>query len=74
MSKFEKNRTSSFFIIDVNAIFTLQLSPMLVKVTNMGAELQSQNRVDVDYEKTTGPIFLKFWHKFLLQSTIEIQK
>ena len=46
---------------------------MLVKVTNMGAELQSQNRVDVDYEKTTGPIFLKFWHKFLLQSTIEIQ-
>ena len=47
---------------------------MLVKVTNMGAELQSQNRVDVDYEKTTGPIFLKFWHKFLLHSTIEIQK
>ena len=39
-------------------------------LTSMGAELQSQNRVDVDYEKTTGPIFLKF----LLQSTIEIQK
>ena len=37
-----------------------------VKVTNMGSELQSQNRVDVDYEKTTGP--------FLLQSTIKIQK
>ena len=32
------------------------------------------NRVDVDYEKTTGPIFLKFWHKFLLLSTTEIQK
>ena len=45
---------------------------MLVKVTNMGAELHSQNYVDVDYEKTT--IFLKFWHKFLLQSTTEIQK
>ena len=47
---------------------------LLLKLTSMGAELQSQNRVDVDYEKTTGPIFLKFWHKFLLQSTIEIQK
>ena len=44
------------------------------KHTNMRAELQNQNRVNVDYEKTTGPIFLKFWHKFLLQSTIEIQK
>ena len=47
---------------------------MLVKVTNMRRELQSQNRVDGDYEKTTGPIYLKFWQKFLLQSTIEIQK
>ena len=47
---------------------------MLVKVTNVGAELQSQNRVDVDYEKTTGPIYLKFWQKFLLMSTTEIQK
>ena len=28
---------------------------MLVKVTNMGAELQSQNRVDVCYRKTFGP-------------------
>ena len=40
----------------------------------MGAELQSQNRVDADYEKTTGPIYLKFWQKFLLQRTIKIQK
>ena len=32
----------------------------LKPVTSMGAELQSQNRVDVDYEKTTGPIYLKF--------------
>ena len=47
---------------------------MLVKVTNMGAELKSQNRVDVNYGKTTGPIYLKFWQKFLLKSTIEIQK
>ena len=47
---------------------------MLVKVTNMGAELQSQNRVDGDYEKTTGPIYLKFWQKFVLMSTTEIQK
>jgi hypothetical protein len=47
---------------------------MLVKVTNMGAELQSKNRVDSNYEKTTGPIYLKFWQKFLLLSTIEIQK
>ena len=39
-----------------------------------GAELQSQNRVDSNYGKTTGPIYLKFWQKFLLQSTIEIQK
>ena len=31
-----------------------------VKVTNMGAELQSQNRVDVNYEKNTVPIYLKF--------------
>ena len=28
--------------------------PMLVKVTNMGAELQSQNSVDVCYGKTFG--------------------
>ena len=47
---------------------------MLVKVTNMGAELQSQNCVDSNYEKTTSPIYLKFWQKFALQSTIEIQK
>ena len=46
----------------------------LVKVTNMRPELQSQNHVDSDYEKTTGSIYLKFWHKFLLMSTIEIQK
>ena len=30
-------------------------APMLVTLTSMGAELQSQNRVDVNYEKTTGP-------------------
>ena len=47
---------------------------MLVKVTNMRRELQSQNCVDGDYEKTTGPIYLKFWQKFLLMSTTEIQK
>ena len=47
---------------------------MLVKVTNVGAELQSQNRVDSNYGKTTGPIYLKFWQKFLLESTIETQK
>ena len=47
---------------------------MLVKVTNMRRELQSENRVDGDYEKTTGPIYLKFWQKFLLMSTTEIQK
>ena len=47
---------------------------MFVNLTSMGAELQSQNYVDVDYRKPTGPIFLKFWQKFLLQSTIEIQK
>ena len=46
----------------------------LVKVTNMRRELQSQNRVDSDYEKTTGPIYLKFRQKFLLMSTTEIQK
>ena len=40
----------------------------------MGAELQSQNQVDVDYWKTTGSIYFKFWQKFLLQSAIEIQK
>ena len=47
---------------------------MLVKVTNVERALQSQTRVDGDYEKTTGPIYLKFWQKFLLMSTIEIQK
>jgi hypothetical protein len=29
-----------------------------LKVTNMGAELQSQNRVDVNYEKITVLIYL----------------
>ena len=43
-------------------------------LTSMRRELQSQNRVNGDYEKTTGPIYLKFWQKFLLMSTIEIQK
>ena len=47
---------------------------MLVTLTSMGAELQSQNRVNGDCEKTTGPIYLKIWHKFLLMSTTEIQK
>ena len=47
---------------------------MLVTLTSMGVELQSQNHVDIDYGKTTGPIYLKFWQKFLLKSTIEIQK
>jgi len=45
-----------------------------IDVTNMGAELQSQNRVDINYEKNTVPIYLKFWHNFLLLSTTEIQK
>ena len=46
--------------------FFLYLKPvkqstlMLVKATNMRRELQSQNCVDGDYEKTTGPIYLKF--------------
>ena len=40
----------------------------------MRLELQSQNRVDGGYEKTTSPIYLKYWQKFLLMSTIEIQK
>ncbi len=47
MSKFEINRSRSVFAINA-------------KVDNMGADLQSQNRVDVDYEKTTGLIYLKF--------------
>ena len=47
---------------------------MLVTLTSIRPELQSQNRVDGDYEKTTGPIYLKFWHKFLLMGTTEIQK
>ena len=47
---------------------------MLVTLTSIRPELQSQNRVDGDYEKTTCPIYLKFWHKFLLMGTTEIQK
>ena len=35
---------------------------------------KSKNRIDCDYEKTTGSIYLKFWQKFLLMSTTEIQK
>ena len=41
---------------------------------SMRRELQSQNHVNCDYEKTTDPIYLKFWQKFLLMSTTEIQK
>ena len=47
---------------------------MLYATYNMRPELQSQNRVIGDCEKTTGPIYFKFWQKFLLQSTIEVQK
>ena len=47
---------------------------MLYETYNMRPELQSQNDVNGDCEKSTGPIYLKFWHKFLLMSTTEIQK
>ena len=47
---------------------------MLYETYDMRPELQCQNRVNGDCEKTTGPIYLKFWHKFLLMSTTEIQK
>ena len=42
--------------------------PLLVKppLYNMSPELQSQNRVYINCEKTTGLIYLKFWQKFLL--------
>ena len=36
------------------------LFKMLGVMTSMRRELQSQNRVNGDYEKTTGPIYLKF--------------
>ena len=49
-------------------------SLMLYVSYNMRPELQSQNRINVDCEKTTGPIYLKFWYKFLLMSATEIQK
>ena len=40
---------------------------MLVKVTNMGAELQSQNHIDVNYEKN-------FWSGSLAyKNTLEKQ-
>jgi hypothetical protein len=47
------SQTKSFFANNVNAILTLQLrphagqGPMLVTLTNMGPELQSQNCIDV---------------------------
>ena len=47
---------------------------VVVTLTSLGAELQGQNHIDVDFEKNTVLIYLKFWHKFLLLSTIEIQK
>ena len=47
---------------------------MLYVSYNMRPELQSQIRVYGDCEKTTGSIYLKFWHKILLMSTTEIQK
>jgi hypothetical protein len=37
-----------------------QNSITYITLTSMGAELQSQNHVDVDYGKTTGLIYLKF--------------
>ena len=55
-------------------LFSIFLYLKPIKVTNMRAELQSQIRVNGDCEKTTGPIYLKFWQKFLLISTTEIQK
>ena len=47
---------------------------MLYVSYNMRPDLQSQNRINGDYEKTTGQIYLKFWQKFLLMSATEIQK
>ena len=44
-------------------ILTLQLPPHV-----------GHFNVNGDYEKTTGPIYLKFWQKFLLMSTAEVQK
>ena len=37
-----------------------KLGPSMVTLTILRPDLQSQNRVDVDYEKTTGSIYLKF--------------
>ena len=54
--------------------FNITWTYLKVTLTSMGAELQSINHVDIDCGKTTGPIYLKFWHKFLLMGTIEIQK
>ena len=57
--------------------FFLYLKPVEISkknLYNMRRELQSQNRVYINCEKTTGLIYLKFWHKILLMRTTEIQK
>ena len=66
------------FSKNVSRIFNLTFWPYILflqaTLTSMRRELQSQNRINGDYEKTTGPIHLKFWQEFLLISTTEIQK
>ena len=50
-------QTNSFFVINVNAILTMQFRPnagQSDQLTSMRPELQSQNHVDVCYGKTVG--------------------
>ena len=47
-----EERFRFFYLTVVNNKF---LFVFWKKVTSMGAELQSQNRVDVDYQKNVGP-------------------
>ena len=50
------------FVVKTGILVALKgrLAVMQVAVTIMGPTLQSQNHVDDNYEKITGPIFLKF--------------
>ena len=46
----------------------------MVTLTILRPKLQSQNHVNINYEKTTGPIYLKFSHKILLMRPTDFQK
>ena len=66
-------KSSSNRIVDVNNICNFM--PTVQVILNVAIfRIEGLIRYFLNYAKTVQPIYLKFWHKFLLLGTTEIQK